>query len=75
MALINSVRERIFMVRSPQDSILGPLFNFFINDILIFLNTCDICNYADDHTLYSCSRDFHRVQVYLNKDFKILDCF
>ena len=28
-----------------QGSILGPLFNIFINDI-----TCDMCNYSDEST-------------------------
>ena len=27
------------------------LFSIFINDILSFLTTCDMCNYADDNTL------------------------
>ena len=58
----------------PQGSILGPLlFNIFINDIFSFLTTCEMCNYADDNTLYTYSRDFHQVQEYLKKDFKILE--
>ena len=56
----------------PQGSILGPLlFNIFINDIFSFLTTCDMCNYADDNTLYTYSRNFHQVQEYLKKDFQI----
>ena len=58
----------------PQGSILGPLlFNIFINDIFSFLTTCEMCNYADDNTLYTYSRDFHQVQEYLKKDFEILE--
>ena len=37
-----------------QRSILGPLlFNFFINDIFLFIEKSDICKFADDNTLLS----------------------
>ena len=37
----------------PQGSLTGPmLFNFFLNDIFYYLNTNNICNYADDNTLF-----------------------
>ena len=38
----------------PQGSILGPsLFNVFINDISLVVEKSNICNFADDNTLYS----------------------
>ena len=56
-----------------QGSILGPLLcNIFI-DILSFLTTCGMCNYADDNTLYIYSRGFHQVQEYLKTKFEILE--
>ena len=32
-----------------------------------------ICNYVDNNTLHTYSRDFHQVQEYLKKDFEILE--
>ena len=57
----------------PQGSILGPLlFNAFINDIFMFIEKTEICNFADDNTIYDCGEDLSNILENLNHDLKIL---
>ena len=62
------------IIRSvPQGSILGPLlFNVFINDIFMFIEKTEICNFADDNTIYDCGEDLSNILENLKHDLKIL---
>ena len=56
-------RETHFGV--PQGSVLEPLlFNIYITDLCHLINGTEICNYADDTTLYSCD---HGVKTVITK--------
>ena len=57
----------------PQRSILGPLlFNIFINDLLMFVEKTQICNFADDNTIYSCGDSSETVTEWLKHDLDIV---
>ena len=56
-----------------QGSILGPLlFNIFINDLLMFVEKTQICNFADDNTIYSCGDSSETVTEWLKHDLDIV---
>ena len=56
----------------PKGSILGPLlFNIFLDDMLRFVEKIDICNFADDSTIYNCTKSVNDVIENLQSDLKI----
>ena len=53
----------------PQCSVLGPLlFNTYVNDLIYFIQNTEICNFADDNTIYSCGTNLDGIIIDLEED-------
>ena len=61
----------------PQGSILRALlFNIFINDLFFSITKSEVCNFADDNTLYSCNKNLENVFSNFKWDLKsVLEWF
>ena len=57
----------------PQGSVLGPiLFNIFMNDLILFIQETEVCNFADDTAIYSCSLNYKEGAHKLSNDTHIV---
>ena len=53
----------------PQVSVLGPLlFYAYISDLFHLMNGTEVCNCADNTTLYSCDRELKTVITKLEQN-------
>ena len=53
--------------------LLGPLlFIIFINDIFIFLQKCDLANYADGSSMYASDKQVSTILDSMSHEFTIL---
>ena len=58
----------------PQDSILGLLlFDIFINDLFFYSAKCQICNFPDDNSLYSCGMNLDNILSNFIQDMQIYE--
>ena len=50
-------------------SVLGPmLFNIYLNDLLLFVESTEVCNFADDTTFFACEKDLNSLINRLEHD-------
>ena len=54
---------------APQGSIIGPvLINVFLIDLILCIGKSQVCNFADDHTLYDAGENIGDVATCLEVD-------
>ena len=70
--LVSAYSDWVNVIRGiPQESVLGPLlFNIFINGIFPVVEKSDICNVADDNTLYSHGSNLFLILINLEHDMR-----
>ena len=57
----------------PKGTIIGSLlFKIILNDIFVFISKCQLCNYADNNSLYKSGKIMQKIKTELEMDFMIL---
>ena len=61
----------------PQGTMLGSLlFNIFINDLFFCIKKSEVCNFADDNTLFCGDKNLYLVFLNLSNDLRnVMDWF
>ena len=57
------------MIGVLQDSVLGLLlFNIYTNDLFLMSLEPEICNFADDNTIFACGNTIQEILIKLKHD-------